>query len=195
VPADRVPELGPEQLKALTHPLRLAILKALRGDGPATASALGRRLGESSGATSYHLRQLERHGFVEEVPDSGDGRDRWWRPAFAGHSVNPARWMADPEDRAVIGVYESIVVAGYAERAATFVAEQSVGEWDPAWVEAADFSDVQLRLTPAQLARLTKKLFDVVEGFRKYDPPDGEQVVVQVLAFPRRVRPFAEEDE
>ncbi|HJU96652.1 MAG TPA: helix-turn-helix domain-containing protein, partial [Jiangellaceae bacterium] len=45
-----------EPLRAFTHPLRMRLLAALRSDGPATASDLGRLLGESSGATSYHLR-------------------------------------------------------------------------------------------------------------------------------------------
>jgi predicted ArsR family transcriptional regulator len=44
----------------------MRILGSLREFGPATASALADRLGESSGATSYHLRQLASFGFVEE---------------------------------------------------------------------------------------------------------------------------------
>jgi DNA-binding transcriptional ArsR family regulator len=60
------------RLKALAHPLRVQLLDALSTYGPATASALGERLGESSGATSYHLRQLEKSGFVRE--DAARGR-------------------------------------------------------------------------------------------------------------------------
>ena len=56
----------PAALRALAHPLRGKLLAALRIDGPATASMLARRYGESSGATSYHLRQLARYGFVED---------------------------------------------------------------------------------------------------------------------------------
>ncbi|HSO04905.1 MAG TPA: helix-turn-helix domain-containing protein, partial [Candidatus Limnocylindrales bacterium] len=55
-----------EALRVLSHPLRARILGALRLEGEATASQLGRRLDESSGATSYHLRQLARFGLVEE---------------------------------------------------------------------------------------------------------------------------------
>ena len=57
------------QLRALAHPLRLQLLEALSAEGPATASRLARRLGESSGATSYHLRMLARYGFVEPDPE------------------------------------------------------------------------------------------------------------------------------
>ena len=188
-----LPELGPEQLKALTHPLRVAILRALRTDGPATATALASRLDESSGATSYHLRQLARHGFVEEVPDSGNGRDRWWRPAFPGHSVDTARWIEDPADRAVISMYEAVVIRNAAERAMDFVAEQGAGEWSREWVDASALNDLRLTLTPARLKRLVAKVEAVLRSFEKYE--EGEHVIVQFQAFPRRAQPFVDGGE
>src|SRR3954451_17844677 len=66
-------------LRALAHPLRSRLLGQLRTNGPATASQLGREVGESSGSTSYHLRQLEQYGFVEEIEGRGTARERWWR--------------------------------------------------------------------------------------------------------------------
>ena len=47
--------------------------------GPATATQLAARLGEEVRASDYHLRQLAKYGFVEEDPDRGSGRERWWR--------------------------------------------------------------------------------------------------------------------
>lgn len=79
--------LGAEELKAFTHPLRIAMYTALRDGGPATASQLARRMGQSSGDTSYHLRQLERFGFVEDDPEHRGGRERWWRSI--GFTVGP----------------------------------------------------------------------------------------------------------
>ena len=61
--------VGPDALKGLAHPLRLRLLAELNARGSATASQLGDALGESSGSTSYHLRQLHKHGFVEEDAD------------------------------------------------------------------------------------------------------------------------------
>lgn len=193
MPTYDVPELGPEQLKALTHPLRVRLLKELRANGPATASLLGARLGESSGSTSYHLRQLERHGFVEEVPDSGTGRDRWWRPAFGGHHVATEKWIDDPEQAAVVAVYESQVVDLHATIAAEWVRTQA--SWPREWVEASMLNDYALRLTPAQFARLGAALHKTVKSFEKYAAASGEAVVVQLHAFPRRVQPFSEESE
>src|SRR5512146_1540730 len=70
--------MSAEHLRALAHPLRLQLLQVLHAEGPATASQLGRRLGESSGATSYHLRALHRAGMVEEA-ERRNGRERWWQ--------------------------------------------------------------------------------------------------------------------
>jgi DNA-binding transcriptional ArsR family regulator len=72
-------------MRALSHPLRLELFERLRTEGPATASLLAQRVGESSGATSYHLRQLARYGFVEEDMRDAKGRERWWR-----HRERPA---------------------------------------------------------------------------------------------------------
>ncbi|MBK0296654.1 helix-turn-helix transcriptional regulator, partial [Bacillus sp. S34] len=54
-------------MKALNHPLRTELFNELAAHGPATATTLAERVGESTGSTSYHLRQLEKHGFIEEV--------------------------------------------------------------------------------------------------------------------------------
>lgn len=189
--ADTLRELGPEQLKALTHPIRVRLLKELRANGPATASLLGRRLGESSGVTSYHLRQLEKHGFIEEAPDVGDGRDRWWRPAFGGHHVKTERWLDDPEQAAVVTMYESAIVDLHARTSAEWVATQM--DWPTEWVEAAALNDYRLRLTRAQFARLTDEVHRLVMSFGKHEAKTGEEVVVVFHAFPRRLRPFVEE--
>lgn len=82
---DDAVRLGPHNLKGLAHPLRLQLLAALRQDGPATATLLAQRFNESTGATSYHLRQLARHGFIEpDIAHAAGGRERWWK-ASAHH--------------------------------------------------------------------------------------------------------------
>lgn len=95
-PPSGVKELDAESLKALAHPLRARLLTALRLEGPATASALGRRFDETSGSTSYHLRQLARHGFVEEEVGRGTARERWWRASHHGTRWSTSPWRDDP---------------------------------------------------------------------------------------------------
>ncbi|HEX8004585.1 MAG TPA: helix-turn-helix domain-containing protein [Mycobacteriales bacterium] len=181
-------ELGPEQLKALTHPIRVRMLKELRSNGPATATLLAARLGESSGATSYHLRQLERHGFVEDAP-GGNGRERWWRAVPGGSYVATERWLDDPEHAAVLSVYQAAIVDVSAGVAAEWVRTQA--DWPVEWVEASVLNDYQYRMTAAQLKELTETVHRTIESFaRRDDGPGTEQVVVTFHAFPRTVRPF-----
>ncbi|WP_372411477.1 winged helix-turn-helix domain-containing protein [Streptomyces luteireticuli] len=65
-----------EQLRL--HEVRTALLDLLAEVGTVTATEAAGRLGYSSGLCSFHLRQLARHGYVEEAPHAG-GRARPWR--------------------------------------------------------------------------------------------------------------------
>lgn len=72
------------------HPVRAALLELLRETGTVTATEGARRLGYSSGLCSFHLRQLARHGVVEEVTHTS-GRVRPWRlrPVDSGQAGVP----------------------------------------------------------------------------------------------------------
>ena len=72
---DRTADTG-EELR--THEVRTALLDLLAEVGTVTATEAASRLGYSSGLCSFHLRQLARHGYIEEAPHSG-GRARPWR--------------------------------------------------------------------------------------------------------------------
>ncbi|ARZ69043.1 ArsR family transcriptional regulator [Streptomyces albireticuli] len=74
-PADRTAGAG-EGLRE--HEVRRALLDLLAEVGTVTATEAASRLGYSSGLCSFHLRQLARHGHIEEAPHSG-GRARPWR--------------------------------------------------------------------------------------------------------------------
>src|SRR5919109_3892505 len=73
----------PEALEALAHPVRLALIDHLMSDGPATASACARAVGDTPSNCSYHLRILAKVGLVDEV-ESEDGRERPWRALIPG---------------------------------------------------------------------------------------------------------------
>ncbi|KAA6220744.1 transcriptional regulator [Streptomyces albofaciens JCM 4342] len=60
------------------HEVRTALLDLLAEVGTVTATEAAARLGYSSGLCSFHLRQLARHGRIEEAPHRG-GRARPWR--------------------------------------------------------------------------------------------------------------------
>ena len=183
----RSPSIGAEALKAFAHPLRMAMYTALRNDGPATASMLGRALGESSGQTSYHLRQLERHGFVEDDPGHTGGRERWWRAV--GFSMDSADLLVDPR---TAGAARTVVHQALAERA------QAMQAWaddlDLSW-EPQVMSTSTLVLTQEEAATLAERAMAVVDEFKELsdaregagDDPDGtRRVRVHLDVFPLR---------
>jgi DNA-binding transcriptional ArsR family regulator len=172
-------------LKALAHPLRVRMLGTLRNDGPATATQLAQRLGESTGTTSWHLRQLAAHGFIEEDPDRGTKRDRWWRSRTRTTSLSVRDFAGQPEMRSTIELYLLGVLETQFARAAGFV--EATGSWAPAWAESADFSDYRLRLDPAGMEGLNAELHAVIERYQDAPPPSGDDaanVHVQLQTFP-----------
>ena len=68
----------PKAMRALAHPVRLALLEAFADTDTLTATEAGERVGESPANASFHLRQLAKYGFVEEA-DGGTGRRRPWK--------------------------------------------------------------------------------------------------------------------
>ncbi|WP_235484605.1 helix-turn-helix domain-containing protein [Streptomyces roseoverticillatus] len=60
------------------HPVRIALLDLLAEVGTVTSTQAATRLGYSSGLCSFHLRQLARHGLIEEAPHT-DSRARPWQ--------------------------------------------------------------------------------------------------------------------
>ncbi|MEV6399330.1 helix-turn-helix domain-containing protein [Streptomyces sp. NPDC051907] len=88
-------------LKALAQPRRQLILQQLTLYGRATSAILARALGLNTGATSYHLRELARYGFVEETEGASPRRERWWR-AVPGDRRFPPRSRQSSETRLVM---------------------------------------------------------------------------------------------
>ena len=181
---------GPEQLKALTHPVRVRMLGMLRIDGPATSTTLAQRLGLNTGATSYHLRQLAQHGFIEDDPDHpASGRERWWR-ATAG-ATRTQEGDVDPE---VTDAYLQAVVAVLCGQLQQAVEERPL--LPAVWRETTTASDWVLRLTPARATELRDRIVGLLEAAEEDEGPEAEQVVFQTHTFPLpgRVGPTEEEE-
>lgn len=170
-------------LKALAHPLRITILERLRVDGPATASSLARELGESSGATSYHLRALARAGLVVEDHRRGTGRERWWQPA--AHRVDIRHDAADDDVEA--SAARDWIVDEVTRRRIAWIErwQRDRDELAPAWRDASVAADAFLRLRPQELQALAEELFAVVERYRARPTSDGELVRLILHALPQ----------
>lgn len=176
-----------EGLKGLAHPLRVQLLDALSLYGPDTASGLGARLGESSGATSYHLRQLEKHGFVRDDPTRGNGRERWWERTPGGIAVNPTDFPPNSAGRIAAQMIEREWDRARAALLDDF-ARRAPQELEKEWYDASAVNTVNLLLTREQLIALVTEIDDVTERYaakyKREGDPGSRRVQVQVNAFP-----------
>ncbi|WP_420080663.1 ArsR/SmtB family transcription factor [Streptomyces sp. JL4002] len=177
--------LDARALRGLAHPLRMRLLAELRREGPATASQLAERFGESSGSTSYHLRQLAAHGFVEDAAGHGKGRERWWQALHEGTGFDGSLIHdADPDTSSAAGIFLQTVAANHAQEVAVWIAEAQtrLTRWQP----GADLSDFTLRLTPGQSAELVGRLHEVINGYRDLpESPETQTVRLHTHVLPR----------
>ncbi|MFF8290294.1 ArsR/SmtB family transcription factor [Streptomyces sp. NPDC016309] len=181
-----VRQLDPRSLRGLAHPLRIRLLAALRHHGPATASQLADRLGESSGATSYHLRQLASYGFTEDAPERGKGRERWWQAVHQGTAWDSSLFDdEDPQTRGAVNVLLHEIATLHGQELSTWIG--TMRDWPAEWVRNADLSDFTLRLGPRQLHDLGEELHAVIDRYRAAAPDaDATQVRVHLHAFPQQ---------
>ena len=158
------PVLDAAAVKAFAHPLRVRLYYLLDADGPATASGLAARVGESSGSTSYHLRQLARHGVIVEVPDRGTAKERWWQTDPAGFTVHGTALRQDPATAAATDLLLTEFVRQRRAESQAWLEEARTA--DPAWVQASRDHRRSLVLTRSELVRLGAQIEQVVDRYR-----------------------------
>jgi DNA-binding transcriptional ArsR family regulator len=177
----------PGVLRALAHPLRATLLGLLRAEGPSTASRLGQRLGESSGSTSYHLRQLASFGLVEEVLGEGTGRERWWRALHRSTRWRTEDLVDQPGGREVVDEFTHRSLSGHRRLLAAHAEQRE--QLDEALRDDASLNDWTLRLSPARARALADELNAVLERWRAEEEEPG-QPLLHVLVDLFRLREY-----
>ncbi|MFF5337319.1 ArsR/SmtB family transcription factor [Streptomyces sp. NPDC013181] len=185
-------------LKALAQPRRQQILQHLTLHGPATSAILARALGLNTGATSYHLRELARYGFVadtepqEREQEQGPSvrRERWWR-AVPGDRRFPPPSRRTPEQRLVM---DELNRTAYAADLALFERlqrESAEAARNPAeadeWADAFAYSRGALSLTPPEVRAFFEEYIALMNRYRRpgAEPAPGARTVhTRLLAFP-----------
>lgn len=180
------------RLRGLAHPTRIQILNLLEVDGPATATGLADRLGLRSGSTSWHLSKLAEHGLVEEVPDRGNRRERWWKSVRDGWTLSPDVASAvaantDPELADATQLVLTTVMQEHLARVQRFLVQDG---WAENWLQSFILTTHQgLRLEPEQLAALRDDLWSVLERYA--GQPSGSDRARRV-SFQMQAVPLAE---
>jgi DNA-binding transcriptional ArsR family regulator len=183
-------ELDAAALKALAHPLRVQILRVLELHERASVTSLAGELGETTAAVSYHLRQLARHGLVEETSDAPPvaeravgRRPRWWRMAVDELHVTGMAFLEDPDTREAAGFLLREIGSFRSRRLAHWFATATT--WPEEWQRASSDMDGTLTLDAAQTRALADELRAVIDRYRELPPGEGaRRVDVQYAVHP-----------
>ena len=171
----------PRAIRALAHPARLTVLDVLSDGGEMTATECAHAAGVSPSAMSYHLRALEKWGFVERAEAGSDGRERPWRSV--GHS-----WRIDDLSDRVAATAAVAVVSAILDRLRTNLSTWFEREHDQPqpWRDVAGVDNSNLWLTTDEAKELEDLYRDFVERHRGRtadDHPEGARRVHAVRAL------------
>jgi DNA-binding transcriptional ArsR family regulator len=151
------------EVRALAHPLRLQLLECLLASGPATASMLARELGESSGATSYHLRALASADLIVEDLERRKGRERWWKHARKFQLISSAP-ADDAEYNAAVAQLESVMLGRDEEGLRRYLHNRA--DFTPDWQETAFIGGWNVWATREDVDELSRCVTDWLRAHR-----------------------------
>ncbi len=168
-------------LKVLANPLRQQILRALRRTGEATSTTLAKELGVTTGGTSYNLRVLAEHGFVEEIPEKSTGRERWWR--FAGRGLRFPRYSEQNEE--MRAVFDDLNRQWFQEDLEGMARFERVRDELGEWGDALPYSRGELTVTLEELAQFFDDYLALLNRYAKRPPkPGARSISMRFVAFP-----------
>ncbi|MCX5205243.1 helix-turn-helix domain-containing protein [Streptomyces sp. NBC_00237] len=169
----------PQAMRALAHPVRLAILDHLRRHGPATATQLAPDVGATPSVTSWHLRHLAGFGLVRDAAPGTDRRQRRWEAAARGFRFEAPE---DPEDVAGQAAARALTREMFARRAdlpSRWVAEVEP-LLSPLWQGAARLADTRIVVSAEELAAIQDGIEQVLAPYVTRGPaerPSGSRGV------------------
>ena len=143
----------PKELKAMSHPLRVRILR-LCGDQELTNKQLADRLGVDAGTAYYHVRQLVEAGFLEPADvrtgDSG-ALEKPYR------STGKSWWLSVP--------LEDLDLSHGLAPVDAF--QQELAEAGPSSI--ATYARFALHLSPEDVAELDRRIVAVLDEYIETD--------------------------
>jgi len=182
-----------DTLRALAHPTRIALLETLVIRGAMTATEASEHVGESPSSCSFHLRQLQRFGFVEEA-GGGRGRSRPWRMTELGLSFSTDE--GDAATRIAADALYRLVRGRQLERYRLW--QETRGSYPAAWRDASLDSQSFAWMTPDELRALGERLVEEIPGlFERIEDPSARPpgaLPVELLLLGHPIAPPSREE-
>lgn len=169
----------PKAMRALAHPVRLAILGLLRREGPATATELARQVDASPSGVSWHLRHLAGFGLVRDSDPGPDRRYRHWEAVGRGFRFEVPEDPDDVDGREAARLLSEQLFLGAGDAPARWAAEVEPG-LEPVWRRLAGLADTRVVLGADELAAVLDEFERVLAPYvtrEAADRPTGSRPV------------------
>jgi DNA-binding transcriptional ArsR family regulator len=174
----------PQAMRALAHPVRLAILGHLQRSGPSTATRLSPHVGATPSVVSWHLRHLATFGLVRDAAREGDGRERWWEAVGRGFRFLPPDDPADVEgETAYRALTEQMFARSTAQARRWLDADES--RLPPRWRRLGGHANTRIVAGPAELEALEQAIEGLLAPYVQRDEADAPRGsrTVRILRF------------
>jgi DNA-binding transcriptional ArsR family regulator len=160
----------PRAMRALAHPVRLALLERLQRFGPATASQLSPHVGATPSVASWHLRHLAGFGLVGDAEPGTDRRERRWEAVAKGFRFGTDTGGAEGRAAALL-LYGQMVLQA-SDVPLRWAAETAPG-LEPEWQDQSGLANTRIVVTPEEVARISAAMEALLAPYVLRDPGDA----------------------
>ena len=177
----------PKAMRALAHPVRLAILEAMRDEGELTATRAAELLNESPGNMSWHLKVLAKYGFIVEA-EGGKGRRRPWKVVPGSRRFNPSEAVPGSFD-AIEQLVVTVLDRSFEQLHEWWRQHRDFGE---AWFDASFVNENTRYLRPSELAEISKQMDQLLSRYdERSDPAErpAGALPVHIVTFGHPIAP------
>lgn len=191
-------ELDARGMRALAHPVRLALLTQLQRSGPSTATRLAPLVSASPSVASWHLRHLADHGLVRDATDEESarehGRERWWAAVSRGFRFAAAEEGDDTDGWEAATALTRVMEAVEGDLVQTW-REEAEPHLEPEWRRLSGRASTRILATAPELADLDRAIEELLAPYvlRKDAPADALPPGVRSVRILRHVLPEAPE--
>ncbi|MEU7607930.1 helix-turn-helix domain-containing protein [Micromonospora sp. NPDC049204] len=166
----------PQALRALAHPVRLAILEHLQRHGPATATGLSPHVGATPSVVSWHLRHLATFGLVTDWDGATSKRERWWQAVARGFRFTVPDSV---EGQSASHQLRGEMFARNADAPQQWLLREEA-RLDPEWRALAGIADTRFVATADELRQLEESIEELIAPYvrrKEESAPDGARIV------------------
>jgi DNA-binding transcriptional ArsR family regulator len=156
----------PKAMRALAHPVRLAILDAIRTEGPLTATRAAELLNQTPGNMSWHLQTLAKYGFIVEA-EGAKGRSRPWKIAPGTNKINATESIPGSLD-AVEQLVIMVLDRSFEQLQQWWRQHKDFGD---AWFNATFIKDDTSFMTPSELAEISEQMDQLLHRYDERSDP------------------------